>query len=67
LGIPLPFTEEIEVVIVIAVSDRRDGWVGLSACPPTIRSEPKVGLANLNESEMAARLGADAAVCLKKS
>jgi len=67
LGIPLPFTEEIEVVIVIAVSDRRDGWVGLSACPPTIRSEPKVGLANLNENEMALGSGAYAALSLKKS
>ena len=26
--------------------DRRDGWVGLSACPATIRSEPTIGLAN---------------------
>ena len=33
--------------------DRRDGWVGLSAGPVTIRSEPKVGLANLKQSEMA--------------
>ena len=33
--------------------DRRDGWVGLSSCPATISSEPKVGLANFNQSEMA--------------
>jgi DNA-binding transcriptional ArsR family regulator len=28
LGVPLRFTEEFEVVIMIAVADRRDGWVG---------------------------------------
>ena len=28
LGVPLRFTEEFEVVIKIAVADRRDGWVG---------------------------------------
>jgi hypothetical protein len=28
LGIPLLFTEEFEVVIMIAVADRRDAWVG---------------------------------------
>jgi hypothetical protein len=28
LGVPLRFTEEFEVVILIAVADRRDGWVG---------------------------------------
>jgi len=28
---------------MIPVGDRRDGWVGLSSCPQTISSEPKVG------------------------
>ena len=31
LGIPLPFTGEFEVVIMIAVVDRRDAWVELSS------------------------------------
>jgi hypothetical protein len=31
LGIPLPKTGEFEQVIVIAVGDRRDGWVGPSS------------------------------------
>jgi hypothetical protein len=30
LGVPLLFTEEFEVVIMIAVKDRRDAWVGPS-------------------------------------
>ncbi len=39
---------------MIAVRDRRDGWVGLSSRPRTIRSEPKVGNAQtFYESEMA--------------
>jgi len=35
LGVPLLFTEEFEVVIMIEVVDRRDAWVGLSAWPET--------------------------------
>jgi hypothetical protein len=31
LGVPLLFTEEFEVVIMIAVRDRRDAWVGPSS------------------------------------
>ena len=30
-GVPLLFTEEFEVVIMIAVRDRRDAWVGPSS------------------------------------
>jgi len=29
MGIPLLFTEEFEVVIMIGRCDRRDAWVGL--------------------------------------
>jgi hypothetical protein len=56
LGVPLLFTEEFEVVIMIAVGDRRDAWVGPS-------SRPEYGLRaslgwqsqsnSFNESEMA--------------
>jgi hypothetical protein len=28
LAVPLLFTEEFEVVIMMAVADRRDAWVG---------------------------------------
>jgi len=40
LGIPLLFTEESEVVIMIAGCDRRDGWVGPSSDLKLIASEP---------------------------
>jgi hypothetical protein len=43
LGIPLLFTEEFEVVIMILGCDRRDAWVGLSPDLKTITSEPRVG------------------------
>jgi probable HAF family extracellular repeat protein len=33
IGHPAPLTGEFEQVIMIAVVDRRDGWVGLSSCP----------------------------------
>ena len=48
------FTEEFEVVIMIASCNRRDAWVGLSPDLKTITSEPTVGKGNtINESEMA--------------
>jgi hypothetical protein len=54
LGVPLPFTGEFEVVIMIAGCDRRDAWVGLSPDLKTITSEPTVGKSNtIYESEMA--------------
>jgi hypothetical protein len=33
LGIPLSGNGKFEHVIMIAVGDRRDGWVGLSSWP----------------------------------
>jgi hypothetical protein len=37
LGVPLLFTGESEIVIMIEVVDRRDAWVGLS---PRSRFDP---------------------------
>jgi hypothetical protein len=55
LGIPLLFREEFEVVIMIAVRDRRDAWVGpISPNLETITSGPWLDTALFfNESEMA--------------
>ena len=54
MGIPLPGAGEFEPVIMIAVRDRRDGWVGLSPDLGTITSDPTVGKGNtIYESEMA--------------
>jgi len=53
LGVPLLFIEEFEVVIMIAVSDRRDAWVGPKAEPENDYERAWVGNGNLNKSEMA--------------
>jgi hypothetical protein len=54
LGVLLLFSEEFEVVIMIAVADRRDAWVGPSPDLKTITSEPTVGKSNtIHQSEMA--------------
>jgi hypothetical protein len=55
LGIPLLDNEEFELVIMIAVRDRRDAWVGpISPNLKTVTSEPWLDTALFfNESEMA--------------
>ena len=45
--------EEFEVVIMIAVADRRDAWVGPNAEPENDYERAWVGNGNLNKSEMA--------------
>jgi hypothetical protein len=56
LGVPLLFTEEFEVVIMIAVRDRRDAWVGPSS-RPEYRLRASLGWQSksksFHESEMA--------------
>jgi len=56
LGVPLLFTGEFEVVIMIAVRDRRDAWVGPSFRPEywlraSLGWQSKSN--SFNESEMA--------------
>jgi hypothetical protein len=53
LGIPLLDNEEFEVVIMIAVADRRDAWVGPSVLTSMDYERALVGTAILIESEMA--------------
>jgi hypothetical protein len=55
IGHPAPFYEgESELVIMIGVADRRDGWVGPSSWPETITMRAQVGNARtIHESEMA--------------
>jgi hypothetical protein len=54
MGHPAPLHRgESELVIMIAVADRRDAWVGPSSGPETITSEPWLDTACLIESEMA--------------
>jgi len=54
LGIPLPFTGEFEVVIMIEVVDRRDAWVGLSSWPENDYKRAYGWKGNtIHESEMA--------------
>jgi hypothetical protein len=53
LGHPAPLVAEFEQVIMIAVGDRRDGWVGPSFLTLTIRSKPRLEGQTIHESEMA--------------
>jgi len=53
IGYPAPRHEESELVIMIAVRDRRDAWVEPKCRPEEIRGEPWLELQLFNESEMA--------------
>jgi hypothetical protein len=59
-----PFPRGVEVEIIIEVADRRDGLGRTEFLTRTIKSELKVGIANLNRSEKAL-LRAHAGVCWK--
>jgi len=56
LGVPLLFTEEFEVVIMIEVVDRRDAWVGLSSWPETDCERALVGSAHFQRERNGALL-----------
>jgi len=67
LGIPLPFTGEFEVVIMIEVAIEE--MVGSNGVldPQRLEASLRLVLANFNKSEMAPELGVQSAVCLKTS
>jgi len=57
--------EEFEVVIMIAVRDRWDAWVGPSSWPETITSEPGLDEADHPLERNGALLRVLAGVCFK--
>jgi len=52
---------------MIAIADRRDGWVGPSSCPERFRASPGWKRTNHNESQMELFHGVHAALCSKKT
>ena len=57
LGIPLPFTGEFEVVIMIEVVTEEMHGSDRVSCPETITSEPWVGMAMLQLERNGALFG----------
>src|SRR5437879_3862457 len=66
LGILLPCTGESESVIMIAVADRRDQWVGPSSRPERLRASLRLEKANPQRERNGALHGVHAAVRFKK-
>ena len=64
-GVPLPTPGEFEQVIMIAVGDRRDGWVGLSSWPQRLEASPRLESANHPRERNGALPRVHAVVCAK--
>ena len=68
MGVLLLFSEEFELVIMIAVADRRDAWVGPSSRPENDYERAYGWKGNtINESEMALFFGVHAVVRSKSA